>query len=192
MSYIPDEIKTAIDGLYGEFKHESFSIDIPPGDPAFTVSVGPKKANEVWQIYAIMFGELSPAGPTTDVWFRHWQTGVFPHSDPMVHSILDYVYPMWAITTSENPHYLELYNTTGEVQTLDLQMYMATFRDAEDYLKWFSELIISGRRFDIDDDYLGAMGVSRRHFEEVYEETKERLLERRPDKTRRLLRRVRR
>jgi len=187
MPYIPDEIKIALDGYYADFKHEPLEIDIPPGDPAATVTFEPAKKNIIWQIYVMLFGELTPAGPTSDVWFKHWQVGVKPHKDPMVHSILDFPYPMWANCNKGNPHYIELHNLTDETQTVDLQIYMAVFSKPRDYAEWFSDLILMGKRYSVGREILKLTGMDVAEFEEVYEERKKELLRKRPDVMERFL-----
>jgi len=180
MTYIPDEIKIAIDGRYAEFQHEPFSIDMPPGDPAFTAHFGPKERDRVWQMYVMTFGDITPVGPTQDVWFRHWQIGVREHNDPMDHSLLDFPYPMWAPATKNNPHYIEVHNLTGDVQNVDLQVYFAFFYSKEDYARWMADLILLGYRLDVGHDFLRTAGMSRKEFESIYEDQRDKMVKKRP------------
>jgi hypothetical protein len=164
----PQEIRVAFDHGHALFKHEPLEFAIPPG--TLLISFAPASATLVWQLFLFTFGRVSPAGPTSDLYFTHWQEGVARHDDPMVHSLLDFEYPIWAVSTTANPHYIELHNLTEEVQTLDLQLWMAVFPNRTAYARWYCDLILLGLRNQISDYLLSMIGMSRSDFEALLEE----------------------
>jgi len=163
MATAPLEIRIAFDQGYATYKHESFAdFQVPPG--VVLASIAPAEASVIWQFYLWCFGEVDPAGPTSKVYFIHWQEGVKRHYDHMVHSLLDFEYPIWANCTQANPHYVEMHNETGAVQTMDLQLHMAVFPNPQAYLDWYCDLILLGLRNDISDYLLTVMNTSREDF----------------------------
>ena len=95
------------------------------------------------------------------------------HIDYAVHSLLDFEYPIWANSTKANPHYIEMHNETGEVQTVDMQLHMAVFPNPSTYLDWYCDLILLGLRNDISDYLLSVMNTSRDEFERRLEKRRE-------------------
>jgi len=164
MAIAPLEIRIALDQGYATYKHESFAdFQVPPG--VVLASIAPAEASVVWQFFLWCYGEVDPAGPTSQVYFIHWQEGVKRHYDHAVHSLLDFEYPIWANCTQANPHYIEMHNETGAVQTMDLQLHMAVFPNPSAYLDWYSDLVLMGLRNDISDYLLTVMNISRDDFE---------------------------
>jgi len=166
MAVAPLEIRIAFDHGHAQFRHEPLEIPIPPGAPSMLISFAPVRPALIWQYYLWTFGAVVPAGPTSKLYFKHWQEGVVRHDDPMVHSLLDFEYPVWANATLTNPHYIECYNLTGQTQTIDLQLWLAEFPTAGAYIDWYCDLIILGLRCDIAGYILKAMELKREEFEE--------------------------
>jgi len=159
----PLEIRIAFDQGYATYKHEPIvDFQVPPG--VTRISFAPAEASIVWQFYVWCFGEVDPAGPTSQLYFIHWQEGVKRHTDYMVHSLIDFEYPIWANSTQANPHYLEMHNETGAIQTVDLQLHMAVFPNPQAYLDWYCDLILLGLRNDISDYLLTVMNTTREDF----------------------------
>ena len=159
----PLEIRIAFDQGYATYKHESFAdFPVPPG--VVLASLAPAEASVIWQFFVWCFGEVEPAGPTSKLYFIHWQEGVKRHYDHAVHSLLDFEYPIWANCTQANPHYIEMHNETGEIQTMDLQLHMAVFPNPSAYLDWYCDLILLGLRNDISDYLLTVMNTTREDF----------------------------
>jgi len=140
-------------------------LPFPPG--RLLIQFAPTDPGVIWQFYLFTFGQVDPAGPTSKLYFYHWQEGVKRHADPMVHSILDFEYKIWAWSSRANPHFIEAHNETGEVQTVDLQLWMGVFPNRMAYAKWYADLILLGLRNDIGDYILRATGLSREEFERM-------------------------
>lgn len=168
MVFAPLEIRIAFDHGHAGFKHEPLELTIAPGMTLLTFA--PSKPELVWQYYLWTFGNVTPIGPTSAVYFVHWQEGVKGHVDPLVHSLLDFEYSIWANSTMANPHYVRIFNLTGAPQTLDLQLWMAEFPNRTAYLKWYCDLIIAGLRNNIGDVLLQIMKVTRPEFETILED----------------------
>ena len=164
MAVAPLEIRIAFDQGYAMYKHEPI-VDFQVAPGTTLISFAPAEAAVVWQFYVWTFGEVDPAGPTSQLYFIHWQEGVKRHTDYMVHSLLDFEYPIWAVSTQANPHYLEMHNETGVTQTIDLQLHMAVFPNPSAYIDWYCDLILMGLRNDISDYLLTIMNISRDDFE---------------------------
>jgi hypothetical protein len=162
LAIAPLEIRIAFDQGYARYKHEPLEIPIPPGVTLITFS--PPEPQLVWQFYVWIFGQATPAGYTSKLYFIHWQEGVEKHTDPAVHSLLDYEYPIWANSTKGNPHYIEMHNETGAVQTIDLQLHMAVFPNPSAYLDWYCDLVLLGLRNNISDYMLTVMGTTLESF----------------------------
>ena len=163
--YHPVEIRIAQDHGHGQFKHLPMEMEFAPGETLLSVS--PPEKEIVWQIYVVTYGELTPSPPTSDFWFVHWQVGVKKHTVPLLHSVTDFPYPMWAPCTQSNPHWLEAHNETGATQTIDAQFYLVTFDRNEEWARWMSDLILLGYRFGVGDEILKAVGLGRSEFGEI-------------------------
>jgi len=154
MAVAPLEIRIAFDQGYAAYKHEPIvDFQVPPG--VTTISFAPAEASVVWQFYVWCFGEVDPAGPTSQLYFIHWQEGVKRHTDYMVHSLLDF------------------HNETGQIQTIDLQLHMAVFPNPSAYIDWYCDLILMGLRNDISDYLLTIMNISRDDFEKRLDRRRE-------------------
>jgi len=164
----PLELRIAFDRGYALFKHEPLEMQIPPG--TFTIMFAPSDPDVIWQYYLWTFGQVSPAGPTSRLYFYHWQEGVKKHADPMVHSLIDFEYKIWAWSSKANPHYIEVHNETGEIQTVDMQFWMGVFPNPRTYAYWYADLILLGLRNDVGDYILKACKMSREEFEKILEE----------------------
>ena len=162
MAVAPLEIRIALDSGYAQYMHGSLAFDVPVGTTLTTMK--PTLDEQVWQFYVWCFGSVRPMGPTPLLAFAHWQEGVQIHGDPFVHSLVDFEYPIWANCTRLNPHNLKWINSTGAIQTIDMQYHLGIFPNREKYLNWYCDLILLGLRNRISDFLLDVMGIRRTDF----------------------------
>jgi len=117
--------------IYG---HLTIQATIPPVEPpGIEVSIAPPKGAYCWHLFALSFGNLSPAGYSADFIIRHRGPGTVLHEDPWVPSIVNYVYPLTETIYPERPHVIAVVNRTGAFQTFDVTLHYMEFAKKEHY-----------------------------------------------------------
>ena len=104
------------------------------------VKVGPPPG-QVWRTFALVWGEVTPAGITRDVIITHGQLGMKMHEDPWLHSLVDDEYPHSLTLTNQNPEVLVIENKTANAQTLDVTIHLMAFDTLDDYNKYLAMLV---------------------------------------------------
>lgn len=163
--YQPPEIRLAINSGLGRFKEYPLQATFAVGQTDLNIT--PPSADIIWQVFVVNYGELDPSAPTSNFYFVQKQIEVKEHNVPMVHSVMDFPYPVWMLCTQSNPLVLEAHNNTGAQQTLDIAYYLVTFDNKKDWAKWISDLISLGFNMGLSDSILNAVGLTLSDFNEV-------------------------
>jgi len=134
MPRMPEWVAMAYKKGWARSFNQMLQLDYPPGSTRFFIH--PKLREATWLVYGWNYGEIDPAGPTSDFNFVWEQEGILRFKDYMVHSTIDFTYPVFLEVTENTPVLTVANNNTGQTQTVDFTIFIAIFEHPEDYEKW--------------------------------------------------------
>jgi hypothetical protein len=188
----PEPLARALEMGLCRYVHLSMMITIPPatgGQPVIYINlpdeeiagisvempavnkmrvlIAPPPKDYIWRTFSLAWGEMKPAGISTDLVITHGQISMILHSDPWIHSLVDYSYPHSLTLTRGNPELLILENRTAEAQTVDVTLHLMSFHTREDWERYQAMLAVHDKTNELIQKLIDEVGELKAKVEEL-------------------------
>jgi len=169
----PFHLQKALERGLCLYSHLTIQATLPPGVYEFEI----KPPNGVYccRNFALTFGDLDPAGYSSDFIVTHYSGQVVMHEDPWISSVVDYVYPLADTITAKDPHVVIVENKTAVTQTFDITLHWMEFVSVDDWNKYRALVEESARILNVLKQILGILQEFTKFVSEVLRKIAEKI-----------------